>query len=97
MLAYRYDGPETTFNVGGGSRTALGDVIALVAAALGVRFDVRDGERARGDVADTFADTSRARRELGFAPRVAIAEGIRNEIAWYRAYAAEREGRTGSP
>ncbi len=97
MLAYRYDGPETTFNVGGGSRTALGDVIALVAAELGVRFDVRDGERARGDVADTFADTSRARRELGFAPRVGLAEGIRNEVAWYRKHVAEREGGTSSP
>jgi UDP-glucose 4-epimerase len=97
VLAYRYDGPETVFNVGGGSRTALGDVIGVIAAELGVRFDVRGAPRAKGDVADTFADTSRARRELGFAPRVAIAEGIRNEIAWYRAYAAEREGRTGSP
>lgn len=29
-------------------------------------------------------DISRARRELGFAPKVALADGIRRTLAWYR-------------
>jgi nucleoside-diphosphate-sugar epimerase len=35
-------------------------------------------------------DISRARRELGFAPQVGLAEGVRQSIAWYRtAYCAQ--------
>ncbi len=96
VLAYRYEGPETVFNIGGGSRTSLADAIGIVAAGLGGRLAVRRLESAKGDVGDTLADTSRARRELGFAPRVGLAEGIRNEIAWYREYIAGTEGRTSS-
>ena len=29
-------------------------------------------------------DTTRARTELGFAPKVDLREGIRRTIAWYR-------------
>jgi nucleoside-diphosphate-sugar epimerase len=31
---------------------------------------------------DTFADTSRARAEIGFAPAVALADGLAAEAAW---------------
>jgi nucleoside-diphosphate-sugar epimerase len=31
---------------------------------------------------DTYADTSRARADLGFAPSVGIEEGLRAEHGW---------------
>ncbi len=97
LAAFRYGGRERIFNIGGGSRVSLTEVIDLLGDSLGVRFAARRSEPAKGDVTDTFADTSRARRELGFAPRVALAEGVRNEIEWYREYLAVSEGRTDSP
>jgi UDP-glucuronate 4-epimerase len=33
----------------------------------------------------TLADVSLAQRELGYAPRVPIAEGIPRFVAWWRA------------
>ena len=39
-----------------------------------------------GDVAATFADISASRADLGFAPKVALEEGIRRFVAWYREY-----------
>jgi nucleoside-diphosphate-sugar epimerase len=36
----------------------------------------------KGDMRDTYADTSLARRDLGFAPKVALEEGIQAEYRW---------------
>ena len=44
----------------------------------------RQGRRA-GDVARTAADTSRARRELGWRPRVDLVRGLAGQFAWVRA------------
>jgi nucleoside-diphosphate-sugar epimerase len=93
LRALRYDGPLTIFNIGGGSRAALLDVLDVLGRELGSRLKVRFVDRAKGDVTDTWADTARARDALGFKPRVSLAEGIRNEIAWYREYTRSAEGR----
>jgi nucleoside-diphosphate-sugar epimerase len=94
IRAFRYDGPLTMFNIGGGSRVSLLDVLAIMEQELGsVRFKTTFVERAKGDVTDTWADTTRARDELGFAPRVALREGIKREIEWYRQYLETAEGR----
>jgi nucleoside-diphosphate-sugar epimerase len=97
ILAFRYEGPLAVFNIGGGSRASLLDVLAVMERELGGRFDVHHVERAKGDVTDTWADTSRAREALGFAPRVSLEEGIRNEIAWYREFPGTAEGRRRCP
>jgi nucleoside-diphosphate-sugar epimerase len=93
MLALRYTGSERIFNIGGGSRISILDVIRIMEKEIGTGFDVRFLERAKGDVTDTWAETTRAREELGFEPSVSIETGIGEEIAWYRAHFASDEGR----
>ena len=93
LRASRYDGPLTVFNIGGGSRAALLDVLDVLGRELGGRLETRFVDRAKGDVTDTWADTARARDELGFKPRVGLEEGIRNEIEWYRNYVTSAEGK----
>jgi UDP-glucuronate 4-epimerase len=39
-----------------------------------------------GDVPETFADVSALQREIGFAPKTSIEEGIRRFVVWYRDY-----------
>jgi UDP-glucuronate 4-epimerase len=39
-----------------------------------------------GDVDATFADISRAREELGWAPRVRLREGLATVLEWVRAH-----------
>jgi nucleoside-diphosphate-sugar epimerase len=93
VRAFQYDGPFTVFNIGGGSRVSLLDVLVIMERELGgVRLGVMFAGRAKGDVTDTWADTTRARDALGFAPRVGLEEGIRHEIAWYREYLDVPEG-----
>jgi len=86
LLAMRYDGDETVFNIGGGSRVSVNSVLDLVGryAGPGSDFDVRYRDSEKGDVRHTFADTSRARRELGFDPKTQVDEGIEMQADWMR-------------
>ena len=84
VLAATAEGAEGVYNVGGGSVCRLREAIALLAEAAEQPARVEHREAAPGDVRDTSADTSRARGELGFAPRVGLAEGLRRQLEWVR-------------
>ena len=70
------------YNVGGGSRVSMNQVIDVLARCTGRIPDVRRGAPQKGDMRDTFADTARARADLEFAPRVPLDEGIHAEYQW---------------
>ncbi|HET7618735.1 MAG TPA: NAD-dependent epimerase/dehydratase family protein [Vicinamibacterales bacterium] len=74
--------PGQAYNVGGGSRVSMNDVIAIVERIAGRPVRIRREAVQKGDMRDTFADTSRARRDLGFAPKVSLEEGIQAEYRW---------------
>jgi len=70
------------YNVGGGSRVSMNQVVDVMARRTGRVPDVRRTAPRKGDVRDTFADTARARADLGFAPRVSLDEGLHAEYQW---------------
>ncbi len=72
------------WNLGGSRTTTLGELIEKIAAGLGREAEVRELPRQPGDVDRTWADVSRAKRELGWEPTVAIDEGLERFLAWYR-------------
>ena len=72
----------TVYNVGGGSRVSMNEVLDMMAQCTGSKPDVQRKEPQRGDMRDTFADTTRARSELGFAPRVILKDGLLAEYQW---------------
>lgn len=74
--------PGGVYNVGGGSRVSMNEVMDVIARCTGRVPDVRRVAPQRGDMRDTFADTSRARADLGFVPRVALEQGILAEYQW---------------
>jgi UDP-glucose 4-epimerase len=76
--------PGMVYNVGGGERVALGDVLELVQEVSGRRLEIRREAPQKGDMRDTFADTTAARRELGFRPTVPLREGLAREWAWLK-------------
>jgi nucleoside-diphosphate-sugar epimerase len=39
----------------------------------------------KGDMRDTYADTSRARADLGFVPAVGLEDGLRDMFRWMEA------------
>ena len=74
--------PGGVYNIGGGAQVSLNDVLALMARCTGREPVVRREAPRKGDVRDTCADTSRARRDLRFAPSVTLEQGIEAEYEW---------------
>jgi len=74
--------PGRAYNVGGGSRVSVNDVLDLIGTVTGRRLRVEYRAEEKGDMRDTFADTTLAQRDLGFAPTVSLAEGLAAEARW---------------
>jgi nucleoside-diphosphate-sugar epimerase len=72
------------YNIGGGSRVSINQVLAQIEQIAGRPLDIRREPAQKGDMRDTFADTSLARTELGFTPRTSLADGLRAEYAWLK-------------
>jgi nucleoside-diphosphate-sugar epimerase len=82
--------PEATghvFNIGGGSRVSVNQVLATLEGILGQPIRREHRAAQPGDVRDTWADTTRARDVLGFAPVVSLREGLAREVKWLQAAA----------
>jgi UDP-glucose 4-epimerase len=70
------------FNVGGGSRRPLKDVLGILQDSLKKTAKVRYTAKERGDVDHSHADIRRARDEFGYTPRTPVEEGLRREAEW---------------
>ena len=79
---------NAVYNVGGGSETSLGEVVALCERLAGRRLELRHEPAAAGDVRRTAADTARIRAELGWTPQTALEEGLTAQLAAGRSTAA---------
>ena len=74
--------PGKVYNVGGGARWALRDVLSAIERVLDTSLEIQRLPAAPGDVHDTFADTTQARRDLRFDPKTAVEQGLHNEANW---------------
>jgi len=74
--------PGRAYNIGGGSRVSINQVLEIIGRLSGRPLDVRREPAQKGDMRDTFADTSLARTDLGFLPTVSLEEGIAAEYRW---------------
>jgi nucleoside-diphosphate-sugar epimerase len=71
------------YNLGGGTRASMNEVLEMLAALTGEALDVRRVCAQAGDARDTAADTSRARSQLGFLPSRSLFEGLSQQVAWH--------------
>jgi nucleoside-diphosphate-sugar epimerase len=74
--------PGTTYNIGGGSRVSMNAVLAIIERIAGHPLKVTREDAQKGDMRDTYADTSLAHKDLGFVPKVSLDEGIQAEYRW---------------
>jgi UDP-glucose 4-epimerase len=76
--------PGSVYNVGGGERVELSHVLGLIETITARPLRIQRQEAQKGDMRDTFADTTAARRDLGFRSTVSLAEGLAREWEWLR-------------
>lgn len=72
------------FNVGGGSRVSVNELIELLEKRTEKNAKIKYIEKQKGDVRDTLADTSKISNELNWKPKVKIKEGLKRFVEWYK-------------
>jgi UDP-glucose 4-epimerase len=76
--------PGAVYNIGGGSRVSINQVLALIGKITGRTLHLHHEPPQKGDMRDTFADTTRARTDLGFSPSKSLESGLAAESEWLR-------------
>jgi UDP-glucose 4-epimerase len=76
--------PGGVYNVGGGERVELNEVLTMIEDVTGRRLRIERQDAQKGDMRDTFADTARAQAELGFRSTVGLRAGLGREWEWIR-------------
>jgi UDP-glucose 4-epimerase len=71
-------------NVATGGRISLNELLATLCGILGVSTKAIYLEARAGDVRDSQADISRAKRLTGYVPTVDLREGLGQTVAWYK-------------
>lgn len=74
--------PGHVYNIGGGSRVTVNQVLDMVGRLTGRPLDIKRLPAEKGDMRDTFADSSRAQADLGFSPSHSLEAGLSAECAW---------------
>jgi UDP-glucose 4-epimerase len=76
--------PGGVYNIGGGSRIELLEVFRLIEEISGSPLRIERLDAQHGDMRDTYADTTRARADLGFRPSVELETGLRAQYDWMK-------------
>ncbi|MBH8562376.1 NAD-dependent epimerase/dehydratase family protein [Nostoc sp. CENA67] len=72
------------FNIGGGSRVVLAEILDTMAEIIGKPIKKNYIEKAMGDARHTAADVSKAQKILGYQPRVSLRDGLTQEWQWIK-------------
>jgi len=72
------------YNLGESRVVPLMELISLIEQNVGRKAKIKWLPSQPGDVAITYADITRARKELHYRPHVAIEDGIKAFVDWYR-------------
>lgn len=90
VLAAASDVREGTFNVARGEETSLLELAQTLLRAMGSDLPVEHGpDRAVNGVTRRLADTTAARRDLGFVAEVGLEDGLRELVEWWRPLRSE--------
>ncbi|MBI4133693.1 GDP-mannose 4,6-dehydratase, partial [Candidatus Uhrbacteria bacterium] len=72
------------YNIGTGQETTVNEIFRTLCALTGADVHLRHGPAKLGEERRSVLDARRARRVLGWKPRVPLAEGLKRTVAWFR-------------
>lgn len=73
------------WNLGHDHPLRLDEMVRTIEAAVGKQAKINRLPDQPGDVRQTWADLSRSRAEIGYAPKISFVEGVARQWAWYKA------------
>jgi UDP-glucose 4-epimerase len=86
LLAAEAEATDAVYNVASGTETSLQELAETLLAVMGSDLEIAYGpERAVNRVPRRLADTTAAKRELGFEAEIGLAEGLEMLVEWWRA------------
>jgi len=84
VLAMEKDvNPGEVFNIGHGSRITINDLAKKVALAMHSEVKPEYEEKSKGDFPDTEANNEKAKKLLGWNPKVGFDEGLQLFLDWF--------------
>ena len=86
ILASNYECNFEIFNLGNSITVSINELIELIEKKLGKLANKKYTEIQSGDVINTWADISKSKKLLNFAPKIGIDEGIERFVNWYNIY-----------
>ena len=84
IKAFDHNAPYGIFNLGESQTTELRELIGLIGKYLGKEPVIEQHPDQPGDVPITYADITRAKTVLGYAPQTKAVEGVRKFVEWYK-------------
>ncbi|MQA29928.1 MAG: NAD-dependent epimerase/dehydratase family protein [Luteitalea sp.] len=82
VLAATRGVPGRVYNIGGGSRVSVNQVLEMIGRVSGRQPISTVDSAQKGDMRHTYADITLARADLGFAPTVGLEAGLAAEYKW---------------
>jgi UDP-glucuronate 4-epimerase len=82
--------PHRVVNIGSGRPVTIAEFIEHLEKAIGIKANIVYGEKAPGDVVDTFASVERLLALTGYRPKTTIADGLQRMCDWHRSYGSNR-------
>jgi UDP-glucose 4-epimerase len=83
MLAIN-KGNGGSFNIGTGEKTSVNQIFESLQSIIGYRWGPEHGPARHGDVYKISLDSSKAIRDLGWKPKMEMAEGLSQTVEYFR-------------
>jgi UDP-glucose 4-epimerase len=71
------DAEGEVFNVGSGKPTSINELAKTILELAGVDLEIRYEKPRAGDIKDSYADISKAKKFLGYEPKISLRDGLR--------------------
>ncbi len=82
LLAAEHGQRGEVYNIGGGARITVNNVLELLERLTTKPARARYNEPQKGDVTHTYADTRKAQEDLLFKPTTTLEDGLKRQIEW---------------
>ena len=75
--------PYEIYNLGNSDPVKLSEFIQIIEESVGKKAEIEVIGLQPGDVQITYADVAKARKYLGYDPKISFREGISKTVDWY--------------